>query len=133
MQPFHFFNEFDVATLRNICILWSWNLRNIFKFSFFFCISKTPGEILLFRTFNFGLFFTKIAIFRFRHVLWRHNYITARAILFVCIDWGDQYFSFYTKSKFMEGWVIKNTGRGLQQSHTWLQVLEKKKDWLDEV
>ena len=37
--------------LKNICMLWCWNLQNMLESPFSFCISNKPGEILIFRTF----------------------------------------------------------------------------------
>ena len=91
-----FFWHFKSPFWKNICILWSWNLQNLFELSFSFYIGKKPGEIPIFRTFItkfwnfwiFAYFSRKIAIFKFRHALWRHNYVTPWPIvlILVCMD-----------------------------------------------
>ena len=83
----------------------------------FFCISKKPGEILIFRTFIakfwifwiFAYFSQKIAIFRSGMFLWRYNYVTPWSIeiILVCMDREGPYLPIDTKINFIGGSVRK--------------------------
>ena len=75
-------------------------LTELVELSFFFCLSKKPGEILIFVTkiakfWIFACFSRKMAIFRFRHALWRNNYVTPWPIVLLLVysDIGIQYLS----------------------------------------
>ena len=62
----------------------------ITTFLLYICISKKPGEILIFRTFIakfwiFAYFSQKIAIFRYGIFLWRHNYVTPWLIVLILV------------------------------------------------
>ena len=102
-------HEFPI--LKKICILWCWNLQNMLELPFFFCISKKPGEILIFRTFIvkfwifwiFAYFTQNIAIFRSGMFLWRHNYVTPWpiALILVCMSREGPYLPIDTKINFI--------------------------------
>ena len=111
---FFSFKKTVVAFLKNICILWCWNLQNRLELPFPFCISKKPGEILIFRTFIakfwiFANFTQKIAIFRSGMFLWRHNYVTPWPIvlILVCMNKEGPYLHTDTKINFIGGSVRK--------------------------
>ena len=92
--------------MKNICILWSWNLQNMLELPLSFCIIKKPGEILIFRTFFiakfwiFAYFSQKNAILRSGMFLWRHNYITPWPIvlILVCMSREGPYLRIDTKT-----------------------------------
>ena len=93
VATFFTFLKCYVAILKNICILCSWNLQNMFKLSFSFCINKNIGDIPIFRTFLakfliFAYFSRKITIFR---TCWRDrngkNVVNMRGLNFeICIN-----------------------------------------------
>ena len=119
MQPFQFLENRKFAVLKNICILWCWNLQNMLELPFHFCISKKKkrwnsdiqnfySEIL-----NFRLFYAKksqfSSIFRSGMSLWRHNYVTPWSIvlILVCMDREGPYLPINTKINFIGGSVWK--------------------------
>ena len=81
------------AILKNICILWCWNLQYMLELPLSCCISKKPSAILIFRTFTakfwifwiFAYFTQNIAIFRSGIVSWRHNYVTPWPIVLILV------------------------------------------------
>ena len=75
--------------------------------------------------------YEKIAIFRFRNFLWRHNYLTPclSVLILVCVARGVQYLSIDTKTKFI-GVQFRKSREGLLHP-LWLDVLQKIA-WLDE-
>ena len=106
--------------MKHICILWCWNLQNTLELQFYFCISKNPGEILIFRTFvaKFCIFAfpKKIAIFRSGMFLWRHNYVTPWPIvlILVCMNRDGPYLPIDTKINFI-GVRFGKSREGMQQ------------------
>ena len=44
MQPFQVLENRKIAILKNICILWRWNLQKMLELPFFFCISKKTNR-----------------------------------------------------------------------------------------
>ena len=74
-------------------ILWSWNLQNMFELSFFFCISKQPCEISIFRTFE---------IFEFSPVFHEKSQLSGFALLYDDITMDD--LAYFTRFG-MYGWM----------------------------
>ena len=101
---------------KNICTLWCLNLQNMLELPFSFCISKKPGEILIFRTFvaKFGIFVyfsqkKKVALFRSGMFLWRHNYVTPwpYVLILVCMNREGPYLPIDTKINFIGSSIRK--------------------------
>ena len=111
--------------------LWCWNLQNMLELPFSFCISKKPGEILIFRTYMakfwiFAYFAQNIAIFRSAMFLWRHNYVTPWLIvlILVCMSREDPYLPIDTKINFI-GVRFGKSGEGVATNPPWLEVVTK--------
>ena len=121
--------------MKNVCILWCWNLQNTLELPFSFCINKKLGEILIFRTFiakvwilNVRLFFAKkIAIFGSGMFLWRHNYVTPWPIvlILVCMNREDPYLPVGTKINSIGGLVRKIYGGGCNKTPLVRRVTKK--------
>ena len=90
--------KFEVAILKNICMLCSWNLQSMLESPFPFFISQKPGEIPIFRT-----FLAKFSIFSiFAYISLKIGYFEldddydvtvtsylGRWYLLVCMERGD--------------------------------------------
>ena len=93
--------------MKHICILWYWNLQNMFELSFAFCISKKPDQILIFRSFMVKCWispiFRKISQFSCLAFLWRHNYVTPwlTVLILVCMYREGPYLPIDTKINFI--------------------------------
>ena len=101
-----------------------------------FCISKTLGEILIFRIFLaefwiFAYFSQKIAIFRSGMFLWRRNYVTSWPIVCILVFMNREgpYLPIDTKTNFI-GVRFGKYREGVATT-PWLDVLQKIA-WLDE-
>ena len=133
------FKKTLIRHIEKISAYYGAKLKNMLELPFSFCVSKKPGEILIFRTFiaKFWMFwifayFLQISQFSRSGVsLWRHNYVTPWPIILilVCMNRGGPYLPIDTKINFIGGSVRKIL-RGCNNP-PWLDVLQKIA-WLDE-
>ena len=129
------FLKLKVASLKNICMIWSWNLQVVLELSFPLLQTEKNTVKLrcseLFWQNHFHLFFGKIPIFSFALDILRHNFVTSWPILVIEVSTVRRhpYLSIDIKTKFIKSLVAKI--QGSCNNSRWLDVLQKLR-WLDE-
>ncbi len=124
------FLKLKVAILKNICVIWSWNLQGVLELSFpFYKRLKNRSNFNVQNRFGKILNFSrKIPISGFARNIWRHNFVTPWPILVIKVSmvWRDRYLAIDIKIKFIEALIAKIQG-GWNPQSPWLDVR-----WLDE-